>query len=276
MTQDTASIHATQRLRRRIIGFALVITATLATACAEVGSGPDVPAAIEFARLPYPSVVIGDTLRNEAGAPTALRAIVRNSAGDEITGAPVRYLYADYNRDSSLIVDSTRGTVFALKVAVGSPSRVAARAGSSLQILGNLIVTVAPDTVSGTAPGLLELSLPDTARKNTTGEFTVSVRNRATTTPTGVNGWVVRYELLRPANPTNDTTAGAYLVADSQGGSVIDTTDVSGNATRRVRVRPNLFPAAAGTDSVIVQVTVRYRGNPVKGSPLRLATPVKR
>lgn len=146
MTQDTASIdagHAAQRVRRRIIGSTVAIVATIATACADVGSGPDVPAALEFARLPIRRSSLAIRCATKRGD-SPLRAIVRNSAGEEIVGAPVTYLYADYNRDSSLVIDSTSGTVFARKITTVSTGRVAARAGSSLQILGTLFVTLPP------------------------------------------------------------------------------------------------------------------------------------
>lgn len=278
MTQDTASInagHAAQRVRRRIIGSTVAIVATIATACADVGSGPDVPAALEFARLPYPAVVVGDSLRNEAGVIAPLRAIVRNSAGEEIVGAPVTYLYADYNRDSSLVIDSTSGTVFARKITTVSTGRVAARAGSSLQILGTLFVTLPPDTITGSAPGDLKFEAGDSAQKVLTGDFSVLVRhNKTGTTPTAVKGWIVRYTLLHPANPTNDTSAVAYLAVDERNASVVDTTGDS-DATRKVMVRKNRFLPDSGTaDSLVVQATVQYRGKAVPGSPLRLVTRV--
>ncbi|HEY0930823.1 MAG TPA: hypothetical protein VGE27_12955 [Gemmatimonas sp.] len=271
--QDTAPLDTTRR--RRILGGLMALTAMVGTACAEVGSAPDVPAAIEFARLPYPSVVIKDSLRNEDGVVTPIRAIVRNSSGEEITGAAVQYLYADYNRDSALLVDSSRGFVVAHKAIALGTGRLAARIGSNLQILANLVVTTAPDTASGSSPDTLSVSVPDSVR-NTTGEFVASVRHRDTVGFSGVNGWLVRYQLVYPANATNDTSAVAYLVNSSNRPATVDTTDASGNAGLRVRVRGDRFPAGTAPDSVVVQVTVRYRGQPVKGSPLRLRAHIVR
>ncbi|WP_337169485.1 hypothetical protein [Gemmatimonas aurantiaca] len=234
---------------------------------------------IELRPFPSPSVVIGDTLRNEAGVVTPVHAIVRNSAGDEIADARPYYLYADFNRDSAITVDSVGGVIVAHKALALPEGRIAARIGSNLQVLRSIIVTEAPDTVTGTAPGKLELIVPDTASKNTTQGFAVSVRHTKGT-PSNVNGWVVRYQLLHPANPSNDTSAAAYLVSgESQSASVIDTTDSGGTASRRVRVRPLLFPDPStpkATDSVVVQVTVRYKGQLVGGTPLRLVAPVSR
>lgn len=254
----------------------------IAAACAEVGTAPDVPTAIELPPFAYPSVVVGDTLRNEAGIATPVRAIVRNSAGDVITGATPTYLYADFLRDTAFLVNATTGMVVARGTV--TDGRIAARIGTSLQVVRPLNATLRPDTAEAAAnPTDLILVFPDTGRAraqaNTTRDMTVRVRNRQTALPTDVNGWLVRYQLLRPANPTNDTSAAVYLVNDNGGASTLDTTN-SGVTGRRARVRANLFPVAQGSarviDSVIVQATVTYRGRPVAGSPFRFAAPVVR
>lgn len=272
------------RRARTMVAAGFVLTGLGGTACAEVGTAPDVPAAIELPPFAFPSVVVGDTLRNEDGAVTPIQAIVRNSAGDVLPDAAVRYLYADFNRDSALRVDSVTGVVVALK-AMAAEGRLAARAGSSLQVLRPILTTVRPDTAfAGPAPTTELITVfPDTgraaARANTTRELTVQLRNRQTATETQVNGWLVRFRLLRPANPTNDTSGAAYLVNDGGGASVIDTT-TGGSAGRSVRVRAAQFPVAQGTsfvrDTVVVEATVTYRGRPVAGSPMRLVAPVVR
>ncbi|MBU6365622.1 MAG: hypothetical protein KJT01_05375 [Gemmatimonadetes bacterium] len=241
---------------------------------------PDLPASIEWTPFPAPAVVVGDTLRTEAGGVARVRAIVRNTAGDTLTGAVATYLYADFNRDSALLVDST-GLVRAVKKPRGD-ARLAARAGASLQVLRPLVVTGRPDSAAGTGPSaLLVLNPADTGRTaagaNTSGTLSVTVRTLASATSVEpVTGWLVRYEVLRPANPANDTTRGAWLVDDNGRPTAVDTTDTGGNASRKVRVRPSVFPGAAGTDTVVVQAVVRYRGVPVRGAPVRLVVPVQR
>ena len=94
--QERRSAH-----RRSLFADRVVVVALFAlSACSEVGSGPDVPAAIEMTALPSPSVVIGDTLRNVEGVATPIQATVRNLEGNVITDAPVYYLYADYPRSN--------------------------------------------------------------------------------------------------------------------------------------------------------------------------------
>lgn len=270
--------HRSSSPRLRLLVVAGTIAATL-LACAEIGTGPEQPAAIEMAPFPSPSIVIGDTLRTVSGVVAPVVAIVRNTAGDPIDNAPVRYLYADFNRDSALLVDSVTGIVVARKATIGE-ARIAARVGGSLQVIRNLVVTVRPDTLEPpTQNSTLTTTLPDTgrdaARSNTSQQLQVTLRNLDGAAPTPVNGWVVRYSLRRPLNASNDTTAVAFLVDDQGRASIIDTTDPSGSASRRVRVRATSFPTG-GEDTVEVQVDASFRGQPVRGAPRLLRLIVRR
>lgn len=267
-------LHACRPSRRfSIKSIALCATIAFTVACAEVGAGPDVPAAIEFSPFPSPSVVIGDTLRNVEGIAMPVAAVVRNVKGDVIPDAAVQYLYADIARDSALRVDAATGIVVALKAATGT-ARLAARVGNNLQILKELVITTRPDTISRSGlPALATFKtiLPDTiAKANTTPELNVVVQHKDTVTATvsGVASWPVQFVLLHPANPTNDTTFSAFLVNDNGQPSVLDTTaSGSGQAGRKVRLRAAQFPAPGVTDSIVVQVTSSYKGVPLKGSP---------
>lgn len=266
----------------RVLLLALVSGISI-VACAEVGTGPDAPAAIELPPYPSPSVVIGDTLRDLNGKVAGIHAIVRNVRGEVIADAPTRYLYADALRDSALAVDSISGVVRAIRVSKGV-ARLAARVGASLQVLREIIVTTRPDSVDRNGqPGLtlFTTTFPDTGRAKATANssptFNVSVRNiDSTKAPTGVNAWPVRFELVSPVNATNDTTRSVYLVDESGRPSVLDTTDGTGTAGRKVRIRAQQFPTGAAIDSVIVRAIISYRGVAVKGSPIRMALPVKR
>lgn len=271
-------------LQRVVIGALGGVGLGVAVSCVEIGTSPSEPAAIELSAFPSPSVVIGDTLRDEAGVTVPIRAIVRNVRGDIIANAVVRYLYADVVRDAALAIDSLTGVVRALRASTGD-ARIVARAGGSLQVLRVLVVTTRPDSIDGgspsSSPPVFTTTLPDTGRlravANTSTAFNAVVRHvDSVATVTGVNAWLVRYEVVKPANPTNDTTKAVYLVDDQGRASVIDTTDGSGNAGRKVRIRAALFPTAATTDSVIVRATATYRGKALRGAPVRYALPVLR
>lgn len=252
--------------------------------CADVISSASVPNSIEFKAFAAPAVVVGDTLRDISGVAIPVLAIVRNQQGDVIEDAVVRYTYADAARDTALVVDSMRGFVVAQKVlrATGTTARIAARSGSSLQVIRTVLVTTRPDSVDRIgAPGIdtLRVTTPDTGAvkaANTSPPLTVTVRHVDSLPSSPVPSWLVRYELLYPANPTNDSTKVAFLVNQQQKLSNIDTTDFSGNAERFVRIRAEQFPAGAAADSAVVRVTVSYRGKPLKGSPIRIVFPVKK
>ena len=258
----------------------LCVFGTVAS-CAEIGTNPDEPAAIELTALPSPSVVIGDTLRNESGLVAPVRATVLNVRGAVIADASIRYLYADLRRDTALVVDSLTGVIRALRASTGD-ARVVARVGGSLQVLRVLVITTRPDSLERNAQPLplFSTTLPDTGRvraaANTSPVFTATVRHAdAITGGSGVNAWLVRYELLKPANPGNDTTAAVFLVDDTGRASVLDTTDANGSAGRKVRIRATAFPSIP-TDSVIVRATATYRGKTLAGAPVRFALPVAR
>lgn len=256
-----------RRWRRLLVA---VSVAGAVLACAEIGTAPEQPAAIEMVPFPSPSIVVGDTLRSIDGVVAPVRAIVRNTAGDPIEDAPVRYLYADFNRDTGAVfVDSLTGVVVARRAITGD-ARIAARVGPVLQVIRNLIVTVRPDTLeTGASLPPLSVTLPDTGRSgaqaNSSQAVQATLRNLAGTAPVPVNGWLVRFGLRRPLNAANDTSAAVFLVDDQGRASTIDTTDNSGTAGRRVRVRAASFPTTA-VDTVEVQLSASYRGRLVPGA----------
>ncbi len=269
-----------RRAAQRLLVVTVLGATGVGTACAEIGIGPNEAAAIELDPFPSPSVVVGDTLRTIDGVVSPVRARVFNVRGELIGDAAPRYLYADYNIDSALAIDSATGIVVA-KTLVAGDKRIAARIGGTLQVLRGIRIVPRPDSVSGTSlTEMLGTTVPDTGRQgqenNSTKALSVTVRNRDGNTVSPVRSWPVRFQLVSPANPTNDTMAAVYLVDDQGRASTLDTTDDSGAAGRRVRVRALQFPVGAAVESVVVRATVTYRGQPLKGSPVRITAPVRR
>ena len=275
--------HDVKRAGRKFVVIGTVMSLAIALACSEVGSGPNASAAIELAPLSASAIVVGDSLRDVDGVALPVHAIVRNLKGDVITDAAVRYVYADASRDSALFVDSITGYVVALKaLGLTTPTaRIAARVGNSLQVVRNLQVTTRPDSADrngATKVDTLSVSPPDTganATTNVSASMGVSVRHLEAGVATAVNGWLVKYELIQPANSTNDSTKSAFLVDENGRRSNIDTTDASGTVARYVRVRASVFPATTAVDSAVVLVSVKYKGQNVKGAPIRIVVPVK-
>jgi hypothetical protein len=287
MAEQLGALHHTTR-GNRANRLTLVASILLLSqvGCSQIGVDPDEPAAIELESLPSPSIVIGDSLRNAEGVATPLRAIVRNIRGEIIDAAPVTYVYAEYNRDSALVVDPVTGFVTAVKQPTGE-ARIAARVGGALQVLRSITVSARPDSMDRVGqPDISQLvtRLPDdntsSALANTSAALNVVVRSigetDGVTTTTPVRNWLVRYVVVMPANPTNDSSAAVFLVNDAGRASTVDTTDAQGVASRKVRVRAALFPASTQPDSVVVEATANYRGTTLRGAPVRIVVPVRR
>lgn len=262
-----------------------LIAVSVTAACADVNLSPDVPASITFAQVTAPAIAIGDSLRDASGVAVPLRAAVLNQDSDSLRDAEVRYTYLDLNNDTAVVVDSITGYVFARKAPTnGTTVRIAARVGLNLQTIRTITVTTRPDSVDRLGQAAIDtfrVTLPDTSvTLNTSPLLTLTVRHKDTTkTPvavTPVAGWLVKYTLLYPSNPNNDSTRSVFLVNENRRASDIDTTDASGIAGRSVRVRSAAFPSGTAPDSAVVEVSVSYRGQPVTGSPLVLKLPIVR
>jgi hypothetical protein len=271
-------------MRMRAVMLALV-AATVAAACAEVNLGPNVPASITFAPVLAPAIAIGDSLRDANGVAVPIRAAVLNQDGDTLRDAVVTYTYVDINNDTALVIDPVTGFVFARKALTNATTaRIAARVGLNLQTVRTLALTTRPDSIDRigqTAIDTFRVTVPDTsATLNTSPLLTLTVRHKDTTkTPvavTNVAGWLVKYTLLYPSNPNNDSTRSVFLVNENRRASSIDTTDGSGIAGRSVRVRSGAFPSGTAPDSAVVEVSVTFRGQPVIGSPMVLKLPIVR
>ncbi len=260
--------------------------------CVPIDTEPGTAAAIEFAPFPAPAVVVGDTLRDEAGRVAPIRAIVRNAGGGALEDVPVRYLVPDSLGRSRLRVDSLTGLVRGDTVSTAAV-RLVARATDQLQVSsptqgrsdGGLWVVPAPDTAGRSDARLRDTvtiaqidSIPADLRFNVSASLPVTVRAAP------VNGqraavprWVVRYAVVDPPNPTNDSTA-TYSIIDRESStrraSAIDTTDGSGGAGRALRVRGSRVAQSPAT--VTVEARVLYRGRPVAGSPVRFVVVVRR
>jgi len=258
-----------------------IISACVVTvACAQVGTDPSVPASIEAAPLAFPSIAIGDSLRDTLGVARPVRALVRNIQGDVIEDAPIRYLYVQAGRDTALEVDSITGHVRVLKRPASGPVQIAARFALALQVLIPLRMTNEPDTVLRADSTRIVGFVPDTGRRGADeNSAAVSVRaqyRELTGAAQNVGDWLVRFVVVRPSNPTNDTTLAAFFMNDDARPMSLDTTDTQGLASRRLRMRPGiLFPAGAPTtDTIVVEARIWRRGQPVRGAPLRIRVPV--
>jgi hypothetical protein len=260
--------------------------------CVPIDTAPGTAAAIEFAPFPAPAVVVGDTLRDEAGRVAPIRAIVRNISGGALDDVPVRYLVPDSTGRTRLRVDSLTGVVRGDSVTT-APVRLVARSSDQLQVSspgqgrqdGGLWVVPAPDTAGRGDTRLRDTvtiaqidSLPADLRFNVSAQLAVTVRGAAVAGQRpAIPRWVVRYVVVDPPNPTNDSTQ-TYFVIDRESStrraSEVDTTDQGGAAARALRIRGSRVAQSPAT--VTVEARVSHRGRPVAGSPVRFVVVVRR
>ena len=72
-----------------LASIAMLAASVLAFGCAELGTDPQVPVAIEFDSIPYPAVIAGDTMRDSMGVVARLGGVAYNLNGDVLPGEPV-------------------------------------------------------------------------------------------------------------------------------------------------------------------------------------------
>lgn len=230
-----------------------------AVSCSDL-SGSRLPVlSIQFDTLPYPSVVVGDTLRDTTGA--IIHPVVHafDFDGKEIVPAPVFFL----SPDSGVTVDSATGIIVADSLR-STPARIVAAVGT-LQAVQRISVTLRPDTIFGVnALDSLKYSIIDTT-VDVSPLLTIKLSHGTVPSDTAVTSYIVSFAIVSQPEPNL-----ADLVNDGGKVSLVDTTDASGIAGRKIRLHPVALSSATEVDSIIVNATAKYRGVPVSGSPVRL------
>ena len=251
-----------------LLGGAALVIAGLA--CGEVPTFQEGVAYISPVILPAPAVALGDTLRDSTGVVTPLRLYGIDSDGDTVsTIAPV------------FVVTTVPGPSVTLTPAnfvIGDsvrPVQIVGQVGSRLQTpVATLDVVRQPDSIAATGATSTRFPAPGGTEVTSIVSLGVSVTSPpvgTTVLRAGVKSIIVRYEVTR-VFPVTATIPDTTLVLLDDGGrfrlptgrTTVDTTDASGNATRRIRAIP------LGFDSVEVIASANdLRGVPLKGSPIR-------
>jgi hypothetical protein len=233
-----------------------------AVACTEISSSSTAVLSIQFDSLGAPSVVVGDTLRDTTGAVVRPVVHVFNFKGNEIIPAPVYFL----SPDSGITVDSATGVVFADSL-LATPARIVATVGT-LQAVQKVDVTLSPDLIQAVnALDSLQYSLLDTT-VNVSPLLQVKLTHGIAPDDSAVKSWIVSFAIVAQSDPKL-----GELVNDVGMASVVDTTDATGIAGRKIRVHPVFLKSTV--DSIVVNATAKYRGAQVNGSPVRLVLLLK-
>lgn len=262
MNLSTSRAHSLRkRARILVVGFGLaVVPGLIATACTDISGSSDAVLSLQFDTLPNPSVVVGDTLRDTTGAIALPVVHAFNYKGDEIAVVPVYF----QSPDSGVTVDSATGAIVGDSLR-STPARIIATVGR-LQAVQKINVTLRPDTViASNGLDTLKYSLLDSTRNVSTNPLSVKLSHGFPPNDSAVTNYLVSFEIVSQSNPNL-----AELVTEGGRPSLVDTTDASGIAGRKIRVHPVNLGNGTTIDSVIVQATAKYHGQPVAGSPVRL------
>jgi hypothetical protein len=254
---------------------ALVLGATVVVAsCIDLGGPSQDVTSISNLKPAYPSVVIGDVLRDTLGNPAPLSIVAFGSNGDTLAGQAVSFIALD----SSVTVDAD-GTVHGVRRdSLGG--RVVAGTGGLQTPAQRIFVTIAPtQAASGTTSASIQFDPAATDTTASTNWSSALVLNLTGAAAAAAQGYVVSYSLIRAPAPETAGVATAYVGDDSRN-SPADTTDTKGVASRKAVVRLSTVSKAllAGTitDTIIVRAHVKYLGAEVPGSPVDYVIPVSK
>lgn len=256
-------------MTRRIVGLAMAVSAG-AVGCRAIPAPANGVLSVSEVQLPSPGVVVGDTMRDSTGqvAPLHVYAFGVGGQADTLKDAIVEFVMLDNGAHVTsggyLIGDSVRSAV-----------RVVGSVGSLQTSAAPVNVTPHPDSIGSaltTAIATVTFNpLDSTATANYSTALAATVVSMDSVPPAAVQSVIVHYAIIYQPPASVAGAASAVLVDPSGHPSSVDTTDASGQVTRRIRVRPQ---APTIPDSVVVKVTAQYRGVPLRGSPVRFVVPI--
>lgn len=267
------------RLRR--LPALLVALAALAGACAEVGTDPDLPTSIAFDRLPSPSVVQGDTLRDTTGRAVPVRELVTvyNADGDVIANPALQFSLPDTGTQRALEL-TPDGAYLVASPTLVSPGGafLFVRAGNLRPPALRIPVVQPPDTLLRVHPHVPSIAYRSAdAQPVSTDSLAVRVAfdtvQGETPDRVGIDNYLVRFELLDAADRVLDSVLfDRGPTARSSRTVVWDTTASGGIAVPRLELwfdRSDAVPAAE-VDTVRVRARILLRGQPSDSAELLL------
>jgi hypothetical protein len=244
-------------MRRHAALAVSLAAAALFLACVDIPDGGDDVLSFRVDPLPSASVIVGDTLRDSLGVAAPVTVTAFNYRGGVVGSPTVRFRALD----ARIRVDSISGIVVGDTASATSSRLLAVLDGFNGLVA--IPVVLRPDTVAGApARDTLAYSLTDTA-SNVSDALGVRFFHGPAAGDTAARAIRVTFDIISPAD-----TAFVQMVNESRNRSPADTTDASGNASRRIRM--NVSRLTAPVDSVVVRASVRHRGQHIKGSPVRL------
>lgn len=228
---------------------------------------PDAVGSIAVDTLPFPAVVAGDTLRNEAGAVAPLRARVYDQSGGLLPQAEVRWTALD----SGVTVDAASGIVRGAHLTGATGARIIAESGGLQSQPVALFVTRQPTAITTTIGDTVVRYRVGADVETNQLALPARVVARVGAADSAVRGWIVRYTLVGAAPSFADSVRLVAAAGTGRPGAAI--TDATGAATRSLRVfvpTARLPDPATDTATVVVEMSASWRGQPLPGSPRRV------
>ncbi|HVA56344.1 MAG: hypothetical protein WBQ26_05965 [Gemmatimonadaceae bacterium] len=257
-------------MTRRLATFVVALSAA-AAACRAIPAPANGVLSVSEVQLPSPGVVVGDTLRDSTGQVAPLRVYAFGVGGqaDTLHDAVGQFVLLDSGAhltgNGYLVGDSIRASV-----------RVVGSVGMLQTSAATVSVTPRPDSIGSALTAAIATvafnPLDSTATANYSTALAANVVSMDSVPPAAVQSVVVHYAIVYQPAASVPGAASAVLVDPLGNPSTVDTTDVNGQVSRRIRVRPQ---APTVADSVVVKVTAQYRGVLLRGSPVLFVVPIQ-
>jgi hypothetical protein len=257
-----------ERAATAIVAVAMMAACDLSTKNADVTS-------ISNLRLPSPSVVVGDVMRDSLGAPAPLSIEVFDAHGNVVANPTLVFSHLD----STISIDAS-GLVHGLKRdTVGA--RVVVGSGGLQTPQNRIFVSVAPKkaakSAGASAPAItFDTRIDTTVQTNWSPLLPVTLTD---STGVGAQGFIATYSIVRSPAPLTVGVPTVYIANDAGAATTRDTSDLAGVVSRRVVLRQAAVGDAAllsgtKTDTIIVRMTATYRAAAIPGTPVDFVIPV--
>jgi hypothetical protein len=255
---------------RSAIALASFGTLCLGVACLDTTSPVTGIGAITTVIAAIPSVSVGEDSQDTLGQVQRLRVYVFAPNGDTVRDARVVILAVDTTK--KLRIDSLTGIAhgdsLSPNAAVVARVTPASGKGSLQTFVVPFPVVPVPHSATKASDTLFSFSAPPTgdtlASSLISPPLGVTVHGEGAET---VPKYLVSFELVRSPPSRNDQPT-MVIVDDAGKEGSVDTTDASGHASRRLRIRLSAVQFTLLEDTAIVRVHVKHGG---KGLPV---TPV--
>lgn len=256
-------------MTRRARAIACLAAAAAAAACIDVSVNTEELGSVEVVNRGAPAVAAGDTLRDPSGAVSPLEVRVYDAGGNLMTDRPIQFLNGD-----TVATVTAEGLVIA-RAGVTGTARIYAVVDSQLQSVVQAIEVVPrPESLAFSGAVVRDtIEYRSLAADPTDTSAALAVRVAAAGTA-NVPRWIVTFALQRTADGSAITDTTIFAIVTDQGRvSTADTTDASGLASRRVRIRA--IPGTTLVDSVTVVASARHTAQPLPGSPKQFVVLVR-